>query len=74
MKKLLTKRSLPVLIAATFLLAPSVQAETPYYGKTYSQPDQVRHLYPELPITDNTPAFSREGEAFTSQEEMLSYI
>ncbi|MGE6753660.1 M14 family metallopeptidase [Rossellomorea sp. NPDC071047] len=74
MKRLLTKRSLPVLIAATFLVAPSVQAETPYYGKTYSQPDQVRHLYPELPITDNTPAFSREGEAFTSQEEMLSYI
>ncbi|NMH68009.1 peptidase M14 [Bacillus sp. RO3] len=70
----MTKRSLPVILAATFLVAPSVQAETPYYGKTYSQPDQVRPLYPELPITDNTPAFSREGDAFTSQEEMLAYI
>ncbi|KON88262.1 peptidase M14 [Sporosarcina globispora] len=74
MKKLVKKRTIPVLLAAAFLAAPAVQAETPYYGKSYSQPEQVRHLFPEIDVKDKTPAFSREGDAFTSQEEMLSYI
>ncbi|MGD7008901.1 M14 family metallopeptidase [Metabacillus sp. 84] len=49
-------------------------AETPYYGKEYSQPQQVLDLYPELEPQVMTPAFSRKGEAFTSQEEMEEYV
>ncbi|KAF0817754.1 hypothetical protein KIS4809_3272 [Bacillus sp. ZZV12-4809] len=74
MKKLVKKRTIPVILSAALLAAPAVQAETPYYGKTYSQPEQVRHLFPAIEVKDNTPAFAREGEAFTSQEEMMSYI
>ncbi|AND40201.1 hypothetical protein A361_13925 [Cytobacillus oceanisediminis 2691] len=74
MKKLVKKRTIPVLLSAALLAAPAVQAETPYYGKSYSQPEQVRHLFPEIEVIDNTPAFSRDGDAFTSQEEMMAYI
>ncbi|MBD1380507.1 M14 family metallopeptidase [Metabacillus arenae] len=74
MKKVLKKSTLPILLSASFLLAPIAQAETPYYGKSYSQPEQVKSLYPEIEVSDDTPAFTREGEAFTSQEEMLAYI
>lgn len=75
MKKLVKKRTIPVILSVALLAAPAVQAETPYYGKSYSQPEQVRHLFPAIEVKDNTPAFSREGEAaFTSQEEMMSYI
>ncbi|MRX74080.1 peptidase M14 [Bacillus lacus] len=75
MEKLLSKCTIPVLLSATFLMAPAVSAaETPYYGKSYTQPEQVRHLFPELEVKDGTPAFSRSGDSFTSQEEMFSYI
>ncbi|UOK59181.1 M14 family metallopeptidase [Bacillus sp. OVS6] len=74
MKKVLKKSSIPVLLTASFLLAPAVSAETPYYGKDYSQPEQVRHLFPEVEATDGTPAFLKDEEAFTTQEEMLAYI
>ncbi|WP_370223310.1 M14 family metallocarboxypeptidase [Cytobacillus sp.] len=74
MKKLVNKRTIPVLLSAALLAAPAVQAETPYYGKSYSQPEQVRHLFPDIEVKDKTPAFSRDGDAFTSQEEMMSYI
>ncbi|MDQ0860673.1 M14 family metallopeptidase [Bacillus sp. V2I10] len=74
MKKVLKKRSIPVLLTASFLLAPAVSAETPYYGKDYSQPEQVRPLFPEVEATDGTPAFVKDEEAFTTQEEMLDYI
>jgi hypothetical protein len=74
MKKVLQKSSIPVLLTASFLFAPAVQAETPYYGKDYSQPEQVRPLFPEVEVTDGTPAFVKGEEAFTTQEEMLAYI
>lgn len=74
MKKVLQKSSIPVLLTASFLFAPAVQAQTPYYGKEYSQPEQVRPLFPEVEVTDGTPAFVKGEEAFTTQEEMLAYI
>ncbi len=49
-------------------------AETPYYGKNYTQPEQVSSLYPEPEETFSTPAFVKEGEAFTTQEEMMKFI
>ncbi|MTH54339.1 peptidase M14 [Bacillus mangrovi] len=49
-------------------------AETPYYGKQYSQPEQVLKLYPEVPPEVQTPAFAREGNSFTSQEELEKYV
>jgi hypothetical protein len=74
MKKFFQRVTIPVLFSASFLLSPVAQAETPYYGKEYSQPEQVRHLYPEVTVTDDTPAFTKGEEAFTTQEEMLAYI
>ncbi|WP_191565867.1 M14 family metallopeptidase [Metabacillus idriensis] len=74
MKKVLQKSSIPVLLTASFLFAPAVQAQTPYYGKEYSQPEQVRPLFTEVEVTDGTPAFVKGEEAFTTQEEMLAYI
>jgi hypothetical protein len=70
----LKKKAIPVLLTASFLLAPAVSAETPYYGKTYTQPEQVMPLFPDVAITDETPAFTKGEEAFTTQEEMLAYI
>ncbi|RBP96590.1 hypothetical protein DFO70_101402 [Cytobacillus firmus] len=63
-----------VLLSAALLAAPPVQGETPYYGKSYTQPEQVRHLFPEIEVKDKTPAFLRDGDGFNSQEEMMSYI
>ncbi|MGM7702554.1 M14 family metallopeptidase [Pseudalkalibacillus sp. Hm43] len=67
-------------LTALMLVSPlwsthSVSAEeTPYYGKEYSQPDQVLELYPTPEVEFDTPAFKKEGEAFTTQEEMLEFI
>ncbi|MDQ0218660.1 peptidase M14 [Peribacillus cavernae] len=74
MKNSIRKGSIPLLLTASFLLAPVASADTPYYGKTYSQPEQVQHLFPDVKVTDGTPAFTKGEEAFTSQEEMLAYI
>ncbi|MDI5791598.1 hypothetical protein PO124_34310 [Bacillus licheniformis] len=60
---------------AGLMLSDAVYAaETPYYGKNYTQPEQVSSLYPEPEETFSTPAFVKEGEAFTTQEEMMKFI
>ncbi|AZB44805.1 peptidase M14 [Bacillus sp. FJAT-42376] len=53
---------------------PSANAVTPYYGKEFSQPKQVMDLYPEPKPEVLTPAFGREGDAFTSQEELEDFV
>ncbi|WP_245891271.1 M14 family metallopeptidase [Desmospora activa] len=63
-------------LAISFLLAaqPVNAATTPYYGKDYAQPEKVLAQYPDTDITFDTPAFTSEGDAFTSQEEMISFL
>lgn len=68
---------IPILLLAgmTMGTANKVQAEdTPYYGKEYSQPDQVLNLYPAPERDLATPAFMKDNKAFTTQEEMLQFI
>ncbi|MGG3623447.1 M14 family metallocarboxypeptidase [Bacillus gobiensis] len=55
-------------------ISQTVQAETPYYGKNYSQPEQVLKLYPDPKEIFQTPAFVKEGDEFTTQEEMIEYL
>ncbi|MBM7703894.1 M14 family metallopeptidase [Metabacillus iocasae] len=74
MKKKMSNVTVLSLLTSSFLLASSVQAQTPYYGKTYTQPPQVAKLYPHVQVPEQTPAFTKEGEAFTTQEELLTYI
>ncbi|MFN2747796.1 MULTISPECIES: M14 family metallopeptidase [unclassified Bacillus (in: firmicutes)] len=63
------------ILFAGLLLSDAVHAaETPYYGKNYTQPDQLSSLYPEPEETFQTPAFVKKGEAFTTQEEMMKFI
>jgi hypothetical protein len=67
------------IAAASFLITgmgvtQTAQAETPYYGKTYSQPEQVLKLYPDPKETFRTPAFLKKGDPFTTQEEMEAYL
>lgn len=47
---------------------------TPYFGKEYAQPKQVLKHYPEPNVEFNTPAFETDGEKFTTQEEMISFL
>ncbi|GGE15704.1 hypothetical protein GCM10011571_16680 [Marinithermofilum abyssi] len=65
-----------VMLMVASLTLPTVQAapETPYYGKDYSQPEQVLKLYPDPEERFETPAFNSGEERFTSQEEMLSFL
>ncbi|MDA8353971.1 MAG: M14 family metallopeptidase [Firmicutes bacterium] len=65
-----------VLVTASMLVTPTVQAapETPYYGKDYSQTEQVQALYPDPDQRFDTPAFTSGKQRFTSQEEMLAYL
>ncbi|MBU8786680.1 MULTISPECIES: M14 family metallopeptidase [Bacillus] len=49
-------------------------ADTPYYGKLYTQPEQLSSLYPEPRAAFQTPAFVKDDEAFTTQEEMMRFI
>jgi hypothetical protein len=74
MKNILRKASVPFVLTASLLFSSVAFADTPYYGKEYSQPEQIKSLFPEVKVPEMTPAFAREGEAFTTQEEMLAYI
>ncbi|WP_059103158.1 M14 family metallopeptidase [Shouchella shacheensis] len=47
---------------------------TPYYGKSISQPEAVLAAYPDPDVVFGTPAFKREEGAFTTQEEMWSFL
>ncbi|WP_174614792.1 M14 family metallopeptidase [Virgibacillus ihumii] len=65
-----------LLALSTIMLTPAVAeaAFTSYFGKYYSQPEQVLDLYPEPDVDFDTPAFEIEGKSFTSQEEMMSFL
>lgn len=72
-------KNIGIVAAASLLfsgigISHTAQAETPYYGKSYSQPEQVLKLFPDPQETFQTPAFVKEGDEFTTQEEMIEYI
>lgn len=63
------------LLLGGLMLSGVVHAvETPYYGKFYTQPEQLSPLYPEPAETYQTPVFTKVDEAFTTQEEMMKFI
>ncbi|MDY0942200.1 M14 family metallopeptidase [Priestia megaterium] len=75
MKKRVKRTAVPALLSIGLLLSPLVvQAEMPYYGKDYSQPKKIKALYPEIKVDEATPAFIKGQDAFTTQEEMMSYV
>src|SRR6478735_7560867 len=75
MKKTVKRTAVPALLSIGLLLSPlAVQAEVPYYGKDYSQPEKIKALYPEIKVNEATPAFTKGQDAFTTQEEMMSYV
>ncbi|MED3863318.1 M14 family metallopeptidase [Priestia megaterium] len=75
MKKTVKRTAVPALLSIGLLLSPlAVQAEMPYYGKDYSQPEKIKALYPEIKVNEATPAFIKGQDAFTTQEEMMSYV
>nr|WP_259549128.1 M14 family metallopeptidase [Heyndrickxia oleronia] len=49
---------------------------TPYYGNgpSYIQPENIAHLFPSPHAQFTTPGFAKGKIAFTSQEEMMSFI
>ncbi|PLT32721.1 M14 family metallopeptidase [Bacillus sp. V5-8f] len=58
-------------------LAAQEQTEfIPYYGTgpSYVQPNNIAHLFPKPNMQFNTPGFAKGKVAFTSQEEMLSFL
>ncbi|MGE6631702.1 M14 family metallopeptidase [Bacillus sp. NPDC077027] len=67
-----------VMIAASISVGTPARAQnTPYYGKNYEQPEVVNKLYPDYPepeVTFHTPAFVKKEEAFTTQEELQSFL
>ncbi|WP_373895240.1 M14 family metallopeptidase [Virgibacillus natechei] len=74
-KKIALGFGLLALIATLMVPANSSgKSFTPYYGKSYSQPDQVLEYYPEPDIDFETPAFTSDKERFTSQGEMMSFL
>ncbi len=46
----------------------------PYFAQSYEQPEQVKQLYPALDVMFDTPAFTKNGRSFTSQEEMMAFL
>ncbi|MFJ5718138.1 M14 family metallopeptidase [Neobacillus sp. NPDC093127] len=57
--------------------AAEVQSEfTPYYGTgpSYVQPENIAHLFPKPAMQFQTPGFEKGKVAFTSQEEMMSFL
>jgi len=48
--------------------------DNPYFGKTYVQPGEVLQGYPEPEVEMMTPAFTKEEENFTTQEEMMYFL
>ncbi|WP_257346937.1 M14 family metallopeptidase [Pseudalkalibacillus decolorationis] len=75
---MLRKISLTLALLALMVVSivPSItQASfTPYYGKEYSQPEQVLKLYPEPDVEFHSPAFEKEEKQFTTQEEMMAFL
>ncbi|RFU65195.1 M14 family metallopeptidase [Peribacillus glennii] len=48
----------------------------PYYGTgpSYVQPENIAHLFPKPNVQFKTPGFSKGKVAFSSQEEMMSFL
>lgn len=65
---------LSLTLLTTYLSVPAAASAEPYYGKEYSQPEQVLDLYPNPDANFETPAFTTEGKSFTSQEEMMDFV
>ncbi|HLS06861.1 MAG TPA: M14 family metallocarboxypeptidase [Bacillota bacterium] len=47
---------------------------SPYYKQTYFPPEKVMELYQTPNVTYQTPAFLKEEETFTTQEEMMDFL
>ncbi|QKY69351.1 M14 family metallocarboxypeptidase [Lentibacillus sp. CBA3610] len=62
------------VLLAVFLSIPVAASSEPYYGKDYSQPEQVLELYPNPDADFGTPAFTTDGRSFTSQEQMMDFV
>ncbi|MBN2910318.1 M14 family metallocarboxypeptidase [Polycladomyces sp. WAk] len=62
------------VLALSSLAVAQAETSTPYYGKSYSQPDKVLKLYPDPEERFDTPAFTSGKERFTSQEEMMAFL
>ncbi len=73
-KKLVSFATALILFAPLLSFKPVSAEELPYYGKEYSQPEQVLELFPAPDAEFDTPAFEKEGNQFTTQEEMLAFI
>lgn len=64
-----------LLVLVTLLASgSSLASTTSYYGKQYSQPEQVLEKYPDPNVDFHTPAFEGENKSFTTQEEMMSFL
>ncbi|WP_349408297.1 M14 family metallocarboxypeptidase [Pseudalkalibacillus sp. SCS-8] len=75
-RSILILTSMTILIVMMLLFPKTTMSAEgmPYYGKTFSQPDQVQILYSEPEMDFGTPAFQKEREAFTTQEELIRFI
>ncbi|SFB02398.1 Zinc carboxypeptidase [Lentibacillus halodurans] len=62
------------ILLTVSLSVPVVASSEPYYGKEYSQPEQVLDSYPDPGADFDTPAFTTDGKSFTSQEEMMDFV
>lgn len=62
-----------ILLTVSLSITAIASSES-YFGKEYSQPHQVLELYPDPGADFNTPAFTKEGRSFTSQEEMMDFV
>src|SRR5690625_5835533 len=47
---------------------------SPYYKQTYFPPEKAMELYQTPNVTYQTPAFLKEEETFTTQEEMMDFL
>lgn len=47
---------------------------TPYFSHSFKHTENMRKFYPPLDIQFDTPAFLKEDEAFTTQEEMMAFL
>ncbi|MGP4079179.1 M14 family metallopeptidase [Pseudalkalibacillus sp. R45] len=73
-RKMVAFAAAMMFIVSLLSFKPASAEELPYYGKEYSQPDQVLELYPDPDVDFDTPAFEKDGKQFTTQEEMLAFI
>src|SRR5699024_4119402 len=46
----------------------------PYFAHSFKHTENMKKFYPALDITFDSPAFLKEDEAFTTQEEMMAFL